>query len=247
MKIENSTALVTGAGRRLGRAFALALGAAGMRVAVHYNNSRVDAQATLDQLRALGREAVGLECDLTDPVAAAKLITRAEAALGPVQVLVNSASVFIPGRVEDTAPDRLRVDFALHAEAAYALAREMALRLPTNVEGRIVNLLDWRASRLDPDYVSYSVAKSALLALTQLLARSLAPRITVNGIAPGIILPPETTVTTIATPRKQTSAEVPARRAGTPQDVVNALLYLVRDADYVTGAVIPVDGGRHLL
>lgn len=241
MDLMGKAALVTGGGRRLGREIALALAHAGMSVAVHYRTSEAEAESVASEIRAMGRLAVALPLDLRQLDRVPDLIDQATDALGPLSVLVNNASSFEPADIESTDRSRFASEFAVHVEAPYLLSRRFAQRLGPSAQGRIVNLLDWRAILPDANYLGYSVAKGALYSLTRNLALALAPHVQVNAVAPGAILPAEGTA-------KIESAEgLPAARAGAARDVANACLFLVRDADFTTGAVIPVDGGRHLL
>ena len=242
MEIHGRAALVTGATQRIGRAIALAFGREGMQVAVHHRSPADPTPTVVEELMALEVQAVAVAADLCDAAASESLVQRAEEALGPVQVLINSASTFEAITLDDVTPAVWHRHHAVHVEAPALLSRAMARRLPAGEQGRIVNLLDWRASATDPTHLPYSVTKGALCSLTRNLAVALGPDITVNGVAPGAILLPEGDSIPMELYR-----DLPAGRVGTTEEVVRAVLFLIRDADYTTGAVIPVDGGKHLL
>ena len=235
-------ALVTGGAKRLGRAMALALARAGFDLAIHYATSAQDAQATVDEITALGRRAVALRADLAREAEVAALLPDAAAALGPLGVLVNNASTF----ERDEWHDATRESWDRHIEpnlrAPFVLTQAFAAALPPDREGVVVNLLDQRVWSLTPHFVSYTVSKAGLWALTQSLALALAPRIRVNGIGPGPALP---------SPR-QTQAQfdrqcgsVPLRRGTSPEEVARALLAILA-LPAMTGQMIALDGGQHL-
>ncbi len=179
------TALVTGAGKRLGRAIALALAQAGHAVAVHYGDSAADADRLVADITASGGRAAAFSADLAKEDEVADLIDRAAKALGPLDVLVNNASVF----ERDEALDATRAGWDRHMEinlrAPFVLAQDFARQLPTGVVGNIVNILDQRVENLTPHFISYTLSKSGLWTLTRTLALALAPDIRVNAVGPG--------------------------------------------------------------
>jgi NAD(P)-dependent dehydrogenase (short-subunit alcohol dehydrogenase family) len=236
------TALVTGGAKRLGRAMALALAQAGFDVAIHYATSADDAAATAAEITALGRRAITLRADLAQEGEVAGLVPDAMAALGPLGVLVNNASTF----ERDEWHDATRASWDLHIEpnlrAPFVLAQAFAAALPAAHEGVVVNLLDQRVWSLTPHFVSYTVSKAGLWALTQSLALALAPRIRVNGIGPGPALPsPRQSAEQFA--RQCTS--VPLHRGTSPQEVARALVAILAMPS-MTGQMIALDGGQHL-
>lgn len=239
MKLEAKTALITGGARRLGRCMGLALARAGAHVVVHYHRSREDAEATVEAIRAAGVNAWLLAADLADPVAAAGCVGRASELAGPIDILVNNASVFEPSRLLSLTGDDLLGNVRLHALAPLELARAFAAQ---QREGAILNLLDARIAGTDPEHAAYHLSKQMLYALTRSLALELAPSVRVNGIAPGLVLAPEGEDTAYLEARAHS---LPLRRHGTPDDVADAALYLLR-SDFVTGQVIFVDGGYHV-
>lgn len=246
MQIENKTVLITGAARRLGRAMALGLAHAGMRVAVHYGSSTEEARRVVAEIESIGSQAVAVQGDLSAPERAEEILAAAEDQLGTISVLINNASVFDPKPFLETSLQELRENQAIHTESALVLSQALARRLPPLEPGAILNLLDWRSSRPDPAFVPYGLSKATLHAATQMLALALAPSIRVNGIAPGAILPPPGAGADGEERHRKISGQTPLARSGTESDIVRTALYLIRDADYTTGLVIPVDGGRHL-
>ncbi len=235
-------ALVTGAGRRIGRALALEAARAGFDVAVHYRTAKADAQSVADEIAALGRRAVILDAELTDEAQTAALVGRAAQALGPVALLINSASTFEDDRL--ATADRASWDAHLDANlrAPVVLAQAFAAALPGGQAGQIVNIVDQRVLRPNPQFFSYSLSKAGLWWVTQTLAQDLAPRIRVNAVAPGPVLASV----------HQAPGEFEREAAGTPlgrpvslDDLAAALRYLI-DATSVTGQMIAVDAGQHL-
>ena len=239
---ERGAALVTGAGRRIGRALALEAARAGFDVAVHHRTAKADAQAVADEIAALGRRAVILDAELTDEARAAGLIGRARQVLGPVTLLVNSASTFEDDRL--ATADRASWDAHLDANlrAPVVLAQAFAAALPADASGQIVNIVDQRVLRPNPQFFSYSLSKAALWWATQTMAQDLAPRIRVNAIGPGPVL---ASVHQAPGEFEREAAGTPLQRAVSLDDLAAALRYLI-DATSVTGQMIAVDAGQHL-
>ncbi len=239
--LERKRVLVTGAAHRIGRALALAAAHAGADVVIHYHRSHADAETVQSEIEQIGRKTMLLQADLSDPAQASGLVELALEG-GPLYGLVNSAAVFAPLTWQDSRADDWNAHLALNLVAPFLLSQAFARRLPDDVHGRIVNLLDWRALRPGPDHLPYTVTKAALAALTRSLAAALAPRVSVNGLALGAILPPSTGV-----PNPAILKNVPAQRWGTLDEVGDALVFLLGGPEYVTGEVLYVDGGRHLV
>lgn len=235
-------ALVTGGAKRLGRAMVIALARAGFDIGLHYATSAAEAEDAAAEVRASGRRAVTLRADLCREAEVAQLLPAAEAALGPVGVLVNNASTF----ERDEWHDATRASWDLHLEpnlrAPFVLAQAMAAALPHDAEGVIINLLDQRVWSLTPHFMSYTVSKAGLWALTQTMALALAPRIRVNGIGPGPALP--SARQTLQQFENQCRS-TPLRRGTTPEEVAAALLAIL-SLRSMTGQMIALDGGQHL-
>ena len=239
---QRGAALVTGAGRRIGRALALEAARAGFDVAVHYRTARDDAQAVAEEIAALGRRAVVLDAELADEDQTAALIGRAAQALSPVTLLVNSASTFEDDRLATATRDRWDAHLDANLRAPVLLAQAFAAALPADHDGQIVNIVDQRVLRPNPQFFSYSLSKAGLWWVTQTLAQDLAPRIRVNAIGPG---PTLASVHQAPGEFEREAAGTPLERAVSPDDIAAALRYLI-DARAVTGQMIAVDAGQHL-
>ena len=236
------TALVTGGGRRIGRAIALALAEDGFAVAVHYHRSREAAEAVAATIRAKGGAALALGADLADEDAVLALLPQAERALGPVGCLVNNAGVFGDDTAATVSRESWELHLAVNLRAPFVLIQEMAARLPAKASGVVVNMLDQRVWSLTPYFVSYTLSKAGLWTLTQTLALALAPRIRVNGIGPGPTLP------SARQSREQflrQRAQMPLGRGTGPQEIVAAMRFIL-SAPALTGQMIALDGGQHL-
>jgi NAD(P)-dependent dehydrogenase (short-subunit alcohol dehydrogenase family) len=241
MQLEGKTFLITGGAHRLGRAMALSLAAHGADVVVHYNRSGHDAAEVIDEISKEGHRAWALQADLADPAQAADLIPRAFE-LVPLDGLVNSAALFADLHLADTRLADWQEHLAVNLTAPFLLTQSFAALLPAERSGAVVNLLDWRALRPGADHLPYTVSKAALAALTSSLAVALAPRIRVNGLVLGAILPPSDGASTASL-----LASVPAGRWGTLDEVGDALAFLLAGPAYVTGELLYLDGGRHLV
>jgi pteridine reductase len=233
------TALVTGAAKRIGRQIALSLASEGVNVIVHYRRSREEAAELCAQLAGLGVMSWAVEADFDKPGDSEMLMARAFQTAGPIDILINSASVFSPATLAELDFDDLTRNLRINAWAPFVFCRDFG-RLAGR--GKIVNLLDTRIVGTDPAHVGYILSKHVLYLLTRLLAIELAPGISVNAVAPGLILPPAGKDERYL---DQLAPLVPLQRHGDPGDIVEAILYLLR-CDFVTGQVIYVDGGRHL-
>ena len=241
MLLDGKLVLVTGAARRIGRHLSLAVAKAGGDVVIHYGHSQEEAHDLRDEIIALGTRAYLLQADLADPSQAAVVIDRA-CKHGALYALVNNASIFETLNWESTTPEDWNRNLAVNLTAPFLLSQAFARQLPQGTSGRIVNLLDWRAFRPGADHLPYTVSKSALAALTRSLAIALAPRITVNGLALGAVLPPSQ-----GEAPRNLLANVPAGRWGDLDEVSQALIFLLEGPAYITGEVIHLDGGRHLV
>ena len=235
-------ALVTGGARRLGRAIALGLAGAGFDVALHARESLEAAEETAGAVRALGRRAVVLRADLAREAEVTPLVAAAAAALGPLGVLVNNASTFERDEWDDATRSSWDAHLDCNLRAPFVLTQQMARALPAAAEGVVVNLLDQRVWSPTPHFISYTVSKAGLWALTQSLALALAPRIRVAAIGPGPTLP---------SPRQSAAqfarqvAGVPLRRAATPEEIAHGVLCILALPSY-TGQMLALDGGQHL-
>jgi pteridine reductase len=243
MDLTDRVVLVTGAARRVGSAIARRLARAGCRLAIHYRSSAEDARRTAAACQAAGRPAELFPADLSDASAAAGLVQAVVARFGRLDVLVNNASVFEPMTLADFSVAQWERTLRVNLTAPLVLvhAAQAALR---QARGRVVNLCDAGTLRPWPDYLAYMVSKGALETLTRVLARALAPEVNVVGVAPGVAAWPDDYD---QTRRERLLAKIPLRRAGSPEDIAAAVEFLLRDGDYITGVILPVDGGRRLV
>ena len=239
--LNGKTVLITGAARRIGRSLALACARAGADLIIHYGHSESQAEELRHEISGIGQRAWILQADLQDPAQATRLIEQA-AALRGLYALVNNAAIFESLSVEETSLEAWERHLAINLTAPFLLSQAFARTRPSGSKGRIVNLLDWRALRPGADHFPYTISKSALAGLTRSLAAALAPDISVNGLALGAILPPSS-----GPADPEIIRQVPAGEWGTLDDVGQALLFLLSGPAYVTGEIIHVDGGRHLV
>ena len=242
-KLAGRTALVTGAAKRLGAAIARALHAEGMNLLLHYNKSEADAQALCKELNAARADSAAIaQADLAN-IAGLESLVKAALQWGGLDVLVNNASTFKPTPLGQTGEDDWDDLMASNLKAPFFLAQAAAVHLKKN-HGSIVNLVDIHARRPLREHTVYSAAKAGLAMLTLSLAKELGPEVRVNGVAPGPVLWPEQGLD--AATKKSILEATALKRKGSPEDVAGAVLYLVRDAEYVTGQIIAVDGGRSI-
>jgi pteridine reductase len=234
-------ALVTGAGRRVGRAIALALAARGMRVVVHFNGSREGADATASDIVEAGGEAVVEQADLLSVAEAEALVDRTVAWRGALHALVNSAAMMVRTPLGETSQHDWDTMFALNVRAPYFLSQRAAPALAAS-RGAIVNIADLAAFESWPAYVPHGMTKAAVVQMTRATARALAPEVRVNAVAPGVVLLPEGWSGEGAEHLRSTT---PLQRLGAPEDVAQAVIFLL-EARFVTGEVLRVDGGRHV-
>lgn len=242
MKQPQKTALVTGGAKRIGKAIVDDLAAHGFSLAIHANTSIKEAEALARSLREQGVKATALFCDLADERATAGLIEAAVAAVGPLGLLVNNASLFKPDTVETLDQALFDRHFAVHVKAPSVLARDFVRQLPAGAAGSIVNIIDQRVWNPTPRYYSYTLSKSALWMATRTMAQSFAPRVRVNAIGPGPSLPNE----------RQNDTDFQAQldglilRRGPGLAEFGRTVRFLFDTPSITGQMIALDGGQHL-
>jgi pteridine reductase len=242
MSLQGKVALVTGAGRRVGRVIALAFAAKGARVAVHYNTSVSEARRVADAVKSLsGADADVFRANLSDPKAPAKLADAVVRRFGRLDILVNSASGYEKTPFASASAEDWDSLMAVNARAPFFLAQACAPHLKRSGSGLVINIADWAAHRPYADYGPYCASKAALLCVNKILAKSLAPEVRVNAILPGPILAPEGMG---EAEKRKISESTLLKRLGTPEAVARACLFLAESADYSTGAELTVDGGR---
>ena len=242
--MEGKVALITGASRRIGAGIVRTLHQVGMRLCLHYRSSAVSAESLADELTGIRANSVQLmQADLLETSALTGLVDSCVKHFGRLDLLVNNASAFYPTPIGSITEKDWDILLTSNLKAPLFLSQAAAGPLSVH-QGSIINIIDIHAERPMKNHTVYSIAKSGLLALTKSLARELAPDIRVNGVAPGAILWPESGQS------EEMQADIldriPLKRSGQPEDIATAVLFLFRDAAYVTGHILPVDGGRLL-
>ncbi|MFQ5347707.1 MAG: SDR family oxidoreductase [Rhodothalassiaceae bacterium] len=240
--MTRGVALVTGAARRIGRAIALGLAADGWAVAIHHHRSRDDALRLADEIAALGGRAAPVAADLRDEGETRALVAVAQEALGPVTLLVNNASLFEPDGLATASADSWQRHHAINLRAPFLLTQAFARDLPAAMTGSIVNITDHRVWKPNPACFSYMLSKAGLWTLTRIAAQALAPRIRVNAVGPGPVLPNAHQPVELF---EKEAAALPLGKGPRLEEIVDAVRYLLA-APSVTGQMIAVDGGQHL-
>ena len=239
-ELKGKTALVTGASKRIGKAIALGLASQGTNVIIHYRKSEAEAEKVRGEIAALGAKSWLIKADLSDLASCKRLMDQAYDRAGKIDILINNASIFPLNKMSKIDTESLEREMSTNAWAPFTLG---ILLSEKTREGRIINLLDTRIAGYDFNHFSYYLSKRMLEILTNSMALKQAPNITVNAVAPGLILPPEGKDLNYLESKK---GEVPLKRYGSVSDVVDAVLFLLK-SDYITGQVIFVDGGKHLI
>lgn len=243
MELKGKTALVTGGGIRLGRAYALALAGEGVNLAVHYNRSASPAEETAQIAREMGVEAITVGADFNDLAAVEALFPEILSHFKVVDILINNAAIYLRGSGMETNREEWESQFRINLQTPFILIQNFASQLPQGRPGRILNIADAQILQHRPDHFAYRLTKLALVEMTRMFALELAPNITVNAFAPGIMLP--------LADREDVNLEayakthVPLRRTGNPEIAVENALHLIR-SDFTTGAFLRVDGGQYL-
>ncbi|MDP2965138.1 MAG: SDR family oxidoreductase [Pelolinea sp.] len=237
---ENKLVLITGSARRLGKEIALAVAAAGYAVIIHTSRSFSDAEDLVSQIINLGGKAKYISADFSIPEKANEIFIKTFADEENLFALINNASIFEPGNFIGTSYESWQMHFAVNLTTPFLISQAFAKRVGKN-SGRIINILDWRALRPGKDHFSYTISKSALVAMTKAMALALAPNITVNGLALGAILPPSDGGS------DSIIKSVPLGRWGNNKEVTDTVLFLLTGPEYITGEIIHLDGGRHLV
>jgi NAD(P)-dependent dehydrogenase (short-subunit alcohol dehydrogenase family) len=241
--LKDKTILVTGAARRVGRLLALGCARAGADVIIHHGHSLEEALEVQKEIASIGRRAWVLPADLSNAEEVFRLIAQANA-LSPLYALVNSAAIFEKLSLQNTTLEDWERHLSINLTAPFLLSQTFARQTS---QGRIVNIVDWRALRPGADHFPYTVSKAALAALTKSLAVALAPNITVNALAFGAILPPADSSANDSSASEKVIEPVPAKRWSEAGEIEHALVFLLSGPAYITGEIIHVDGGRHLV
>ncbi len=241
MDLTNRVALVTGAARRVGRVIALALAKRGAQVAITYRSSQRDADQLIKELEAFGKKSLAIRADVSRASEVTTAVGRVVETFGRIDILVNNAAVF--PRTPWAALDEAAWDGVIdtNLKGSFLVAKAAGDRMKAQGSGKIVNIADWAGERPYRDYLPYCISKAGVIALTKALALELAPDVQVNAVAPGPVMLPDDMS---AQERAAVVAATPLRRIGSPDDIANAVLFLLEGSDFITGAVLPVDGGR---
>jgi len=243
VELKGRVAVVTGGAVRLGRAIAIALAESGANIVLHYGSSAADAADTKRELEARGARVETVQANLSHPAAAAEQIfARVKQSFGVADVLVNSAAIFEPDDLSTIDDEHWDRHFNINLKSPVFSCQAFARQLPGDRRGHVINIADWRALRPATGHLAYTLTKAGIVALTKELALELAPRIQVNAIAPGAILPPPGQG---AEYLERLAKQVPLRRVGSPKDVTDTVLFLLR-SDFMTGEVVHVTGGEEL-
>ncbi len=241
--LEDQVALVTGAGRRIGRAIALTLARAGARVVVNYNKSKAEARATTREIESLGVEALAVHADVSRPAQVRAMFRAVYRRFGRLDILVNNAAIFFPGawdRLRERDWDRI---LGVNLKGTFFCAQAAARIMRRRKRGRIINISSLGGLQAWPGYMHYCASKAAVIMLTRCLAKALASEIQVNSVAPGAILFPGERPTRLI---QKVIRATPLKRAGSPEDVAEMVLYLATQGGFITGQVFVVDGGKSI-
>ncbi|MEW6355625.1 MAG: SDR family oxidoreductase [Planctomycetota bacterium] len=233
------TALVTGGAKRLGRATALALAAEGADIVLHYRSSRNEAEEATQAIRNMGRKAWTIQADLSRPEEATGLFQQARQTAGSIHILINNAAIFEPSLLADFTVEDLARNVQINTMAPLQVSRAFVAQ---GQEGVIINFLDNRIVEYDKKNVAYHLSKRMLHSLTRMMAMEFAPKVRVNAVAPGLVLPPRGEDDAYV---KRLVTTMPLQRAIEVRAVTDAVLFLVKN-EFITGQVIFVDGGRHM-
>jgi len=241
MDLKGKNALITGSGIRLGRAIALALAAEGCNLALHYHHSAEEVHEVQTAALTMGVQAEIFQADLSDPNQLQQLIQAVITAFGHIDILINNAGVYLKGKGMETTPEILEQVFKINLFAPLLLTRAFAQQLPEGFEGKVINISDAKVFRHQPDHFAYRLTKNSINEMTALFALELAPTITVNAIAPGVMLPlaghEDADLQDLAEKR------IPLKRIGSPEIIAENVLHILHQ-DFMTGTVIRIDGGE---
>src|SRR5260370_15314071 len=241
--LQNQVALVTGAGRRIGRAIALTLGRAGANVIVNYNESRAGAQATAREIARFGGRAIALHADVSRPEEVHAMFRAVEKRFGRLDILVNNAAIFFPASWEELTSEKWDRILGVDVNGAFFCAQAAARIMQRRKRGRIINISSLGGLQAWPKYMHYCSSKPPVIMLTRCLAKALAPDVQVNSVAPGTILFPASK-DEVRIPKEIRTT--PLRRPGRAADIAQMVLFLVTNAEFITGQVFAVDGGKSI-
>jgi len=243
LKIDGKIALVTGSAHRVGREIALNLAKYGANVAVHYHTKADAAHQTADDIRSLGREAILLQGDISSKSNWLKMREEILSKWKKIDILINNAAIFYRTPFMDISEKDWDLFQNVNLKGTFWGCQVMGEIMYQNKSGKIINIADVAAENVWPNYIPYCVSKAGVIALTKGLAKALAPYVTVNAVAPGTVLLAEKYDEEEET---RLIERTPLKRIGSPQDIANTVLFLLKDTDFITGEIIKIDGGRSL-
>ncbi len=243
MNSKKRIAVITGGVRRIGQLLAFTLAEQGFNLVLHYSRHSAETDKTIEVCENLGAKVIPVQADFQFPDEAKKVFKASQLLEEPAEVLINNAAIFEPVKFLETSLEVWQSHQNINLTAPFLLSQLFARQLPADREGRIINILDWRALRPGKDHFPYTISKAGLSALTKATALALAPRISVNGIAFGAILPPSDN------PEQSDSLlkNVPAGRWADLDEVSRIVMFLINGPSYITGEIVHLDGGRHLV
>lgn len=243
MRLEKRVVLVTGGAKRIGRHLALALARRGAHLIINYRYSNTDAQAVIREIETLGVEAMAVQGDVSNAADVDRMVRQSTERFGRIDVLINNAAVYFKTPFQHLSESDWDLTLDINLKGSFLCARAVADGMVERGEGKIINFADWAGMRPYREYLPYCVSKAGVIALTQSLAQELAPAVQVNCIAPGPILLPEEMD---EHEREKVIRATPLKRIGSPEDIVQTVLYLIEGTDFVTGGTYLVDGGRFI-
>ena len=244
MQLKGCTVLITGAAKRDGRVIALTLAASGADIVIHYHRSDKDAVALQSLIKKKYKKTPGLlQGDLSKLADLRRIADEAWKLRKKVDVLINNASTFYPTPLGKVREEQWEDLFNVNARAPFFLSEALGLKMKKRGQGKIVNIADWAALQPYTQYVPYCASKAALVAVSQGMARTLAPEVQINTILPGPVMWPDDLGAAVM---KNVIRNTPLKRIGTPQDIAKAAKFLIEGSDFMTGSLVHVDGGRHI-
>jgi pteridine reductase len=244
MHLKGKTAIVTGGAVRVGKAIALALARKGAHVIITYNNSKKAAQETLNQLKILGVEALAVKTDISKLSQVKKLVQTVVKSFGFIDILVNNAAIFYKTPFEKISEKDWDSHIDINLKGTFNCAHQVGMQMLKQKNGKIINIADWAGLRPYKNYIPYCISKAGVICLTQAFAKTLAPHIQVNAVAPGpVLLPPDFD----EKEKRQIIEGTPLQKIGSPEDVANTVLFLIEGSDFITGSTYHVDGGRSIV
>jgi NAD(P)-dependent dehydrogenase (short-subunit alcohol dehydrogenase family) len=244
LDLKDRTALVTGGGIRVGRAIVLELARAGMNLLVHYRTSRKEAEDVCRLAAEFGVRATSISADLGNLEELQSFLQQVESYPSPIDALILSASEYPRVDLETVSPEAIEQTLRINLTSPFLLAQRIGFAMKARGEGQIITLLDWSLGQPDPNYLPYHASKAGLTEVTYGLARALAPEVRVNGVAPGAVLLPENTS---ADRRERIRLKTPLQTIGSPEDISQAVRFLLESGNFITGHVLRVDGGRSII